>query len=188
MKIYTKAGDSGKTSLFSGERVDKFHPRLKAYGDLDELNSYIGLLHTGLDHVPNQQKVLITIQKRLFSFGSWIATIPTNDNDKRLPAISRSWSKDLENEIDSMQNDLKELHYFILPGGSKSAAYAHVARTICRRSERHIYEFCPFDDVNILYKENIHKGLIFVNRLSDYLFILARYVNKKENYHELVWS
>jgi cob(I)alamin adenosyltransferase len=187
MKIYTKTGDDGTSSLFSGERVKKNHPRLQAYGTLDELNSYLGLLISQLDKFTDIQNQLWEIQSDLLYFGGWIATSPDSENIKRLKPITQDKISFLENAINVMQNSIPPINTFILPGGDFSAALAHVARTICRRAEREIIQFYQ-QSTNSLYHENIEKSVIYLNRLSDYLYILARFINHLNNFPEKEWK
>jgi len=180
MKIYTKTGDKGTTGLIGGTRVAKSHIRLEAYGTVDELNSFIGLLIT---EVKESETIdfLNFIQKRLFVVGSYLAT----DTEKpEIPSEHRIWGNDIamiEKQIDLIDEKLPPLKNFILPGGVKSAALAHVCRTVCRRAERcmiRLTENYPMQDEN---------PVIFVNRLSDYFFILARKENLNHSQHEIFW-
>lgn len=180
-KIYTKSGDKGKTSLFSGEIIDKFHPRLQVYGSLDELNSYFGLIISLLSDKPDFQLEMEEIQKKLFSIGSWFATTHTSTHLAKLNSITEKDISILESKIDFYQNFLPDLHYFILPGGHITAAHAHVARTICRRTEREALA-CIETTGNDFYDENIRRIMIYLNRLSDFLFVFARFLN--HSYHE----
>jgi len=162
MKIYTKTGDSGKTSLYSGGRIGKDHPRIEAYGTVDELNSVLGLLST--EPMPGGVVERIrSVQSVLFSIGSSLA-----DPESTLPPETREWStQPLEEWIDAMDESLDELRAFVLPGGSRVAGLAHVARTVCRRAERRVLSIDGVDPEIIPY----------LNRLSDVLFVLARYLN-----------
>ncbi len=166
MKIYTKTGDKGQTSLVGGVRISKTHPRLEAYGTIDELNSFIGLLVEELTELRDLE-VLDTIQSLLFSVGSYLATYPAMSGEKDRSCLDANDILLLENEIDRMDAILPRLKNFILPGGCKSAALSHICRTIARRSERNIYHINESEEI----EDNI---LIFINRLSDYFFILAR--------------
>lgn len=178
--VYTKTGDKGMTSLVGGTRVPKTHIRLEAYGTVDELNAHIGLLITYLPE-GTEREFLQNIQHRLFRVGSYLAT----DRDKtKLSGASILSGEDvegMEREIDRMENDLQPLRAFILPGGSRGAAVAHVCRTICRRAERRIlvlseqFEIAP-------------ELLAYVNRLSDYLFVLSRKINHDEKKDEIIWD
>ena len=178
-KIYTKTGDDGTSGLIGGTRVEKFDQRLEAYGTVDELNSWIGLILSG-EPEDQIQAVLKLVQNKLFDIGSHLATDfkKTNSN---LPACTEEDIRTLEEEIDRMQSELPDLKNFILPGGSALSSYAHLARTVCRRSERRINQ--------INTNENVQKNvLVFINRLSDYLFVLARYINYKSGIGETIWN
>ncbi len=176
MKIYTKTGDKGTTSLYGGTRLPKNHIRIEAYGNIDELNSHIGLL---IAHIPHINSTLLTkIQNELFVQGSHLAA--GNDHDFKLPDFNIALIEEMETEIDSMNEKLEPLKHFILPGGSKSIAIAHVCRTVTRRAERGVVALSQ----NELVEDHI---IIFLNRLSDYFFILARYIAKQEKIDELKW-
>ncbi len=186
MKIYTGTGDSGKTSLFSGERLRKNHIRVEAYGTIDELSSFIGAI---IAHLPeklrqnSQKEILVTVQKDLFVVGAIIATSAEGGN----PAMAQNFSADrtqwLEKSIDSEQEALPELRSFILPGGHPAAAMAQVARTVCRRAERCIQSLADVDTI-------IHGDVVmsYINRLSDYMFVAARVINHAENITESTWE
>jgi cob(I)alamin adenosyltransferase len=176
MKIYTGAGDKGKTSLFSGERVTKADPRIEAYGDLDELNSILGALSAHLSAEEELATELQQIQCDLFQGGAWLATNPDSAAMGALKEISAEQIAFLEKAIDRFEKELPALKSFILPGGHITAAWAHVARTVCRRCERKV--------VPLLGKmakgkaaEPYQRLLVYLNRLSDYLFMLARQCN-----------
>jgi cob(I)alamin adenosyltransferase len=177
-KIYTKKGDRGETSLLGGTRVSKNHPRVEAYGTVDELNSHIGLLH-GLIQDQHTRDILLTIQGKLFITESILAA----ENKETFKKLSNLVSEDitlLENEIDLMNDSLPELKNFILPCGHYVVSLCHIARCICRRAERvsiGLLMKYPFDDIVIQY----------LNRLSDYLFILARFAAKENNATEYTW-
>jgi len=181
MKIYTKAGDKGETGLFGGERVSKDSLRIEAYGTIDELNSFIGL---ALNEVNDSavQKLLGKIQNTLFVLGSDLSA-PENDKNKirKIPRISKIHYEEIENEIDKFDEQLNELKSFILPGGSRSAAIMHVCRTICRRAERRVVSLNNAVDIN-------RDIVIFLNRLSDLFFVLARYVNKISGNKDIEWQ
>jgi len=165
MKIYTKTGDKGKTSLLSGKRVPKNHPRIEAYGTVDELNSFIGLLRA-YDINDGDKLVLGRIQNLLFTMGSNLAMEEKNP-DFGLPEINTHDIEQLEKEMDRMDEILPKLNAFIIPGGDKAVALSHVCRSICRRAERlciELFENEPVDDLIIIY----------LNRLSDYFFMLGR--------------
>ncbi|MFA9389937.1 MAG: cob(I)yrinic acid a,c-diamide adenosyltransferase [Prolixibacteraceae bacterium] len=179
-KIYTKTGDDGTSGLIGGTRVEKYDERLEAYGTIDELNSWIGLIRTG-QHEKEVQATLEFIQNKLFEIGSHLATDASQSTLKNRFMCSDADISVLEKEVDRMQVLLPELKNFILPGGSISAGYTHVARTVCRRSERRIS--------SINKQEEIQKNvLIFINRLSDYLFVLARFINFKQGNVESIWN
>lgn len=181
MKIYTKTGDDGTTGLFNGERVGKNSLRVEAYGTVDELNSVIGLAISFGCPEPIKND-LQHISETLFSVGADLAT-PINDGIKS-QAIARIEEDEitrLENAIDRYEEELEPLKHFILPGGSHSAAHLHNARTVCRRAERLVVELAS--------KENINDNLVkYLNRLSDYLFDAARYVNHLLEVDERLWK
>lgn len=181
MKIYTKTGDKGETGLFGGERVSKDSLRISAYGTVDELNSSIGL---AISEVKDEgvKKNLIKIQNQLFMVGSDLAT-PEDEKTKKLNILRTpaSFYTDLEQMIDEYDAQLEELRNFILPGGSKSAAMLHVCRTICRRAEREVVALKN----SVTIGENI---IIFLNRLSDLLFVLSRFENKVSNHPDTIWN
>lgn len=164
--IYTKSGDKGKTSLVGGTRVSKTHIRLEAYGTIDELNSFIGLLICEITD-KNDSDFLSFVQHKLFTVGSYLATETEAMPPKAASIVTESDIKRIEEQIDGIDSDLPKLNRFVLPGGCESAARAHICRTICRRAERLVYR------VNEEYpvEETV---LRFLNRLSDYFFVLAR--------------
>ncbi|MCS7052792.1 MAG: cob(I)yrinic acid a,c-diamide adenosyltransferase [Ignavibacterium sp.] len=181
MKIYTKTGDKGETGLFGGERVLKSHLRIKAYGTIDELNSFIGLTITEISS-DEIKKILIDIQNKLFVVGSDLATPDTLDNKKiNIPRTSQSFVSDAEKTIDEITEKLEPLRNFILPGGSKGASLLHVCRTITRRAEREVVELKQNDIIS----DNI---LVFLNRLSDLFFVLSRYENKICGISDVKWN
>jgi len=181
MKIYTKTGDSGKTSLLGGTKVFKNNPRIEAYGTVDELNSYIGLL-SDFSNEDNAKVVLKEIQDRLFTIGAELACDPDKNSKMPLPDLHESDVELLEKEIDKMQEELPVMKNFILPGGHPAVSFAHVARCVCRRAER-----CT---VNLQQNNGGVDHLIikYLNRLSDYLFVLARYLGMKNNAVEIIWK
>ena len=164
-KIYTRTGDSGETSLVNGARVSKHSRRPAAFGEVDELNSVIGLARTEADNDVNE--MLARIQNDLFDFGADLATPET---DKMALRITDAQVKRLEDEIDVMNADLQPLKSFILPGGTKLAAWLHLGRTVARRAERRMTELAVEEVVN-------EPAMQYINRLSDHLFVLARHVN-----------
>jgi cob(I)alamin adenosyltransferase len=178
MKIYTKTGDTGLTSLIGGTRVPKHHLRIESYGTVDELNSYIGLIRDfGLSE--HQKNVLKEVQDRLFTIGSTLASDPEKSKMK-LPDLHQEDIALLEKEIDEMNDQLPELRHFILPGGSQSVSFCHVARCVCRRAERicvHLREEGPVDE----------KVIVYLNRLSDYLFMLGRKLCADQGIEENKW-
>jgi cob(I)alamin adenosyltransferase len=180
IKIYTRTGDKGQTSLIGGTRVPKFHPRIEAYGTIDELNSYIGLIRDLLAD-PHVREILLEIQDRLFTAESIIAMDPETQANIRLPALHPSDITLLENEIDHMNESLPELKSFILPGGHPIVSHCHIARCICRRAERHTIRLAqaqPVDELVIQY----------LNRLSDFLFVLSRNTGKDFGVTENPWK
>ena len=167
MKIYTKTGDQGETSLFGGERVKKTHSSIKAYGTVDELNSWIGLIKDNMNS--NEGPFLTNIQKQLFTIGSYLATGNNSKMMTHLPPLSADPTTELEKAIDEIQQNLPEMKNFILPGGSTLSSYCHVARCVCRRAERLTIESSDITDISpIIIK--------YLNRLSDYLFVVSRKV------------
>ncbi|MGB5173010.1 cob(I)yrinic acid a,c-diamide adenosyltransferase [Eudoraea sp.] len=185
MKIYTKTGDEGQTSLFGGTRVPKHHIRINSYGTVDELNSWLGLLRDQ-EMDPSYQEVLINIQDKLFTLGAILATDPekwTLKNGKErlnIPKINEGDIEALENQIDQMNDSLPPMTNFILPGGHTTVSYCHISRTICRRAERMatlLDENEPFDP----------RVLKYLNRLSDYLFVLGRKLSHDLQAKEIKW-
>jgi cob(I)alamin adenosyltransferase len=188
MKIYTGTGDFGNTSLFSGERLSKANPRIEAYGDVDELTSAIGALAASIG---TEQKELLQqlhqIQSTLFHLGSWLATTPDSPSESLLDKFSDEPSKKLEQAIDHMEENLPILKGFILPGGTFSSAWAHIARTICRRAERHLIR--SFETEEYIPGNESRKPIItYLNRLSDYFFVLARYLNHLSGIQDRLWK
>ena len=173
-KIYTKTGDAGETGLYGGARVPKFHPRVEAYGTVDELNSYIGLVRD-LMEAPQYRDVLKAIQDRLFTIGAVLASDP--EKNMMTPDLKESDIQLLENQIDSMESALPDLKNFILPGGHPTVSYCNVARTVCRRAERLVVAL-NVDPLSIIY----------LNRLSDYLFVLGRKVGQDLGAEEIIWQ
>lgn len=178
MKIYTKTGDKGQTSLIGGTRVPKYHVRIETYGTVDELNSYIGLIMCQ-DIEAHHQQVLKEIQDRLFTIGSSLASDPERSKMK-IPDLLESDITLLEEEMDRMNAVLPELKHFILPGGNTIVSYCHLARCVCRRAERLTVQLAADDFVD----SNI---TIYLNRLSDYLFVLARKLNADAQTAENIW-
>lgn len=179
-KIYTKTGDKGETSLIGGTRVLKYHDRIEAYGTLDELNSFIGNLRDQLTEL-HQREILLRVQENLFTAESLLATDPDKVITRALPSLSEEHVVELELEIDAMNLHLPALNSFILPGGHPLVSLCHVCRTICRRAERII--------IKLASETTVDETLIkYVNRLSDYLFVLAREIAFVNNIPDLPWK
>ena len=178
MKIYTKTGDKGKTSLLGGSRVAKYHLRIEAYGTVDELNAHIGVLRSG-EIDADTQEVLISIQSMLFTSGSQLASEPGKHKIK-IPTLKEESVTFLENQIDKMEEDLPPMRNFVLPGGHPSVAAAHVARTVCRRAERIVLHLKDESEVP-------DPVPVFLNRLSDFLFVLSRKLSKDLGAKEMPW-
>jgi cob(I)alamin adenosyltransferase len=187
MKIYTGSGDRGRTSLFSGERVRKDHRRIEAYGDLDELNSVLGALSAAVAGLPAVQAELSGIQSDLFHLGAWLATTPEAPATATLTPIDPQRSGRLESAIDRMEAELPPLKGFILPGGHPSAAWAHVARTVCRRAERRVVGLAA-EGGPLEAGEQVQRTIVYLNRLSDYLFVLARHLNRTQGVDDVRWN
>jgi cob(I)alamin adenosyltransferase len=179
MKIYTKTGDAGTTSLFGGKRVLKSDLRIDTYGTVDELNSYIGLVR---DQPVNQNRIalLVEIQDRLFTIGSILATEPGNTKVK-IPKIEEPDILFLETEIDKMDALLPPMKFFVLPGGHASISFGHVARTVCRRAERLVIALNEVESIDPLV-------IKYLNRLSDYLFVLCRMMAHEMQIEETPWK
>lgn len=179
-KIYTKTGDKGETALIGGTRVPKYNERIEAYGTLDELNSFIGYLRDQLNNA-HQSEVLFCIQENLFTAESQLATDPQKTITQALPNLSEGDVHALESEMDIMNLHLPDLSSFILPGGHPLVSLCHICRTVCRRAERIIIKLASqtaVDEVLIKY----------INRLSDYLFVLARELAFNHNIPDLPWK
>lgn len=179
MKVYTKTGDKGQTSLFGGKRVPKYDLRIEAYGTVDELNSYIGLIR---DQKIDQQSfdALIEIQDRLFTLGSILATEPGNTKVK-VPQLIEEDVEFLEHEIDRMNESLPEMRSFVLPGGHTTVSYSHITRCVCRRAERLVIQLSTQETIDELTFK-------YLNRLSDYLFVLARKLSADLGANEVEWK
>ncbi len=176
-KIYTKTGDGGATSLFGGARLRKNSPRINAYGTVDELNSLLGVAIGENPPAPLVKK-LLRVQSELFILGSELST--PNNVKVKIPRIKKPYTTRLEREIDSWQSELPTLKNFILPGGNKASATLHLARTTARRAEREI--------VALSEDEKLNKNILpYINRLSDWLFVAARYINKINKVNETIW-
>lgn len=179
MKIYTKTGDKGETSLIGGARVPKYHLRIEGYGTIDELNSWVGLIRDQ-NIAQDLITVLLEIQDRLFTIGSLLASDPEKGKMK-LPELVDGDIQLLENEMDRMENSLPPLKSFVLPGGHPTVSYIHIARCVCRRVERLVVHLSAENEVDT-------KISIYLNRLSDYLFMLSRYVAQELKAPETPWK
>ncbi|WP_026777947.1 cob(I)yrinic acid a,c-diamide adenosyltransferase [Polaribacter sp. Hel_I_88] len=185
MKIYTKTGDNGTTALFGGTRVKKYNARIESYGTVDELNSYIGLIKDQ-DINKDAKEALLKIQNELFTLGAMLATPPEKETLKsgkerlNIPKINENSILFLENEIDKMDEVLPQMTHFILPGGHQAVSFCHLARCVCRRAERLSVELNDDEPIN----EDILK---YLNRLSDYLFVLARKLSLDLQVEEIKW-
>jgi cob(I)alamin adenosyltransferase len=175
-KVYTKKGDSGTTSLLSGKRVSKLYPEIKAVGALDELNSFVGLLRT--EYKPEGQ-LLEEIQWDLFNAGSMVI----NDNNSPIVNVTEDDIEVIETVMDGLNSQLPELKNFILPKGSKAVTYAHICRTVCRRAEIEVLNCLVMDNA-----ERISIITKYLNRLSDFFFVLARFIGHQENEDETIWK
>lgn len=177
-KIYTKTGDKGKTALFGGKRLPKNHVRIEAYGTVDELNAHVGHLY---DMISDEEtrSLLLKIQNQLFNLGSLLAVEPGKDFN--MPRITEDHCAVLEHAIDRMDASLETLKQFILPSGNRQASFCHIVRTTCRRAERRVVALASEEETDpILIK--------YLNRLSDYLFVLARYLLKEAGAREIPWN
>jgi cob(I)alamin adenosyltransferase len=181
LKIYTKTGDRGDTGLFGGGRVGKDHPRVEAYGDIDELNAVVGMARA-VEMMPRVDEVLVPVQRDLFGIGALLAT---PDPDRMHEQLAKARIDDgriaqLERAIDDGERELEPLKAFILPGGTPKASALHVARTVCRRAERKVVHLQREVDVPALV-------VVYLNRLSDLLFVLARVANRRAGAGEVTW-
>ncbi|CAN5295008.1 cob(I)yrinic acid a,c-diamide adenosyltransferase [soil metagenome] len=179
MKIYTKTGDQGTTALFGGKRVSKADLRIETYGTIDELNSWIGVLRDQEVNT-NRSEELVEIQDRLFTVGSILATEPGNTKVK-IPHLAETDIVYLEMKIDAMDVVLEPMKVFVLPGGHQSVSFGHVARTVCRRGERLVIALDAHETVDVLVIQ-------YLNRLSDYLFVLCRMMTKELKAIETPWK
>jgi cob(I)alamin adenosyltransferase len=188
MKIYTGSGDRGKTSLFSGERVPKDHERVEGYGDVDELNSFIGALTASLPQPLGEiRRELETIQSDLFHIGAWLATSPGAPAADLLPPLDTARISALERSIDRFDERLPPLKGFILPGGHVGSAWSHVARTVCRRTERRVVALAA-GVADAAAAEQLRRAIVYLNRLSDYFFVLARHINHTQAIEDILWK
>lgn len=178
-KIYTKTGDLGSTSLIGGTRLRKDHEKIEAYGTLDELNAWIGVLADAKEN-SSRIEVLREIQDRLFTIGAELAS-EAEQNKRKLPDLLEADVTFLEAEMDTMNEKIPTLRAFVLPGGHTIVSFAHVARTICRRAERQVVRLSSLEPVNPLI-------IVYLNRLSDYLFIVSRKITQEQNSPEIAWK
>jgi cob(I)alamin adenosyltransferase len=176
LKIYTRTGDTGETSLFGGSRIAKNDPRIEAYGTIDELNSFLGIARASWASSPLDAQ-LQRVQSDLFDIGAYLAAPGT----KRFGSVDANRIQELEQEIDSMEADLQPLATFIVPGGSPAAAQLHVARTVCRRAERRVV---ALEESSL----EMQTTIAYLNRLSDFLFVAARYANRRHGTVDTPWS
>lgn len=178
MKIYTRTGDKGQTSLLGGTRVPKDHARIEAYGTIDELNSHLGMLR---DLAPSRSALIVGIQEKLFSIGSRLASSSEAEADKfKVPHVEEADIARMEEAMDAMDKELPEMRNFILPGGHPAVSQAHICRTVCRRAERLV--------VSIADKEQLPEIIVrYLNRLSDLLFVLARDIGRELGVKEAPW-
>ncbi|HQQ94873.1 MAG TPA: cob(I)yrinic acid a,c-diamide adenosyltransferase [Bacteroidia bacterium] len=179
MKIYTKTGDKGFTSLIGGTRLPKHHVRIEAYGSVDELNAHLGLLRDVADD-KEVSDFLLNIQDRLFTMGSHLASDPEKAKMK-LPELSEEDVRDLEKAIDGIEKTVPELRSFVLPGGHLHVSYCHIARCVCRRAERAVLRLAENEHLDPIH-------FIYLNRLSDYLFMLSRWFSVKLKAKESPWQ
>ncbi len=179
MKIYTRTGDSGTTGLFGAGRVSKDHPRIEAYGTVDELNATIGLARTTISDDTHMNALLTSIQEELFRIGSDLAT--PQESGASVPRVTSREVGDLETAIDRVDSELEPLKAFILPAGTALAAALHLSRTVCRRAERRVVELAASETIN----ENV---AIYLNRLADLLFVLARAANARSGRDDVQWK
>lgn len=182
MKIYTRTGDKGTTALFGGGRVPKNHARIEAYGTVDEVNALLGLAHAYASDDPALEPLaglLQRIQHELFVLGGDLATPP--ESRASVPRITDAHITALEQDIDHFEEALEPLKHFILPGGTPAAATLHVARTVCRRAERHVVALTQAEEIS-------HTNVQYLNRLSDLLFVLARWANNQAGRADILWK
>ncbi len=178
-KIYTKGGDKGETSLVGGKRVSKDHDKIEAYGTVDELNAWIGVLSDASENA-SRREILKEIQDRLFTVGAELASEP-EQNRKKLPELFESDIALLEEQMDRYTEEIPPLRAFVLPGGHPVVSWAHVARTVARRAERQVIRLSRSEPVNPLIVK-------YLNRLSDYLFVLSRKVTREQDAPEISWK
>lgn len=178
-KIYTKTGDRGMTSLVGGTRISKDHLKIETYGTVDELNSWIGVLRDAPENA-SRRDIFKEIQDRLFTLGADLAAEP-EQTKRKIPDLFESDIELLECEMDKMNEEIPPLKAFVLPGGHQSVSFAHVARTVCRRAERHAIRLGREEEVNPLI-------IKYLNRLSDYLFVVSRKITQELGAEEVAWK
>jgi cob(I)alamin adenosyltransferase len=180
LKIYTKTGDTGKTSLVGGTRISKGNLKIESYGTVDELNSWIGVLRD-LPENESRKDIFKEIQDRLFTIGADLASESEIVKQKKVPDLFDTDVELLEKAMDEMNEEIPPLRAFVLPGGNVAVSYAHVARTVCRRAERHIIRLTEVEEVNELV-------IRYLNRLSDYLFVVSRKITQELGTEEVAWK
>ena len=178
--IYTRTGDGIDTSIIGGDRIPKYSLRLEAYGTVDELSAFIGNLVADDSVIDEQRYDLLKVQNMLFNIGGYLAT-PPSIRKPEVPGLSQENIQEMESWIDNMDDQLPKLNNFIIPGGCKASAKANMARTVCRRAERRIIQLAAEEEINILV-------ISYINRLSDYLFVIGRLLNKFADYEEITWQ
>jgi len=178
MKIYTKTGDTGETGLFGGPRLRKDHPRIEAYGTVDELNAQLGVVRAA-EPSAEVETILARVQNELFDLGAELAT-PASSQAK-VPTITPRHIQALESDVDRLEANLAPLTQFILPGGTRTSAELHVARTVCRRAERRVVTLAAAEPVS-------GESLIYLNRLGDLLFVMARHANHTAGVDDIAWE
>jgi cob(I)alamin adenosyltransferase len=186
MKIYTRNGDKGKTGLVGAHSISKGDDRVECYGEVDELNSFLGVLISEVEsnnELNTQTALLKKIQYGLFDIGANLSSLPAERTKYKVPSVDLSHVKELEDGIDEMEKKLSPLKKFIMPGGHKSSAMAHVCRTVCRRAERRVVLVNEKDTSDPIFLEAIQ----YLNRLSDYFFILARFINFAHKTSDVTW-
>ena len=178
--VYTRTGDGINTSIIGGERIPKYSLRLEAYGTVDELSSFIGNLVADDSVIDEQRYDLLKVQNMLFNIGGYLATPPAL-RKQDVAGLTLQNIKEMEGWIDTMDEQLPKLNNFIIPGGCKASAKANMARTVCRRAERRVLQLASQEEIDNLV-------ISYINRLSDYLFVIGRYLNKFADYEELTWQ
>ena len=178
--IYTRTGDAKLTTIIGGDKIPKYSLRLEAYGTIDELSAFIGNLVAD-DSVIDQQRIdLLKVQNMLFNIGGYLAT-PPRIRKTEVAGLSQDDITEMESWIDDMDDQLPKLKNFIIPGGCEASAKANMARTVCRRAERRVLQLAAEEEINLLV-------MAYLNRLSDYLFVIGRYLNKFANFEEITWQ